>query len=112
VTRWRERIEAGAGVEIAARFDDGDPAWLVGGTRHYLGGWPDAELMGAVIAKLAARAGLSTTPLPEGVRWRRRGDVTFAFNYGDEVFRAPGSAREFLLGGTEIGPSGVAAWRE
>jgi beta-galactosidase len=112
VTRWRERVEAGAGVEIAARFDDGDPAWISKGSRHYLAGWPDAELLAEGIAKLAARAGLATTPLPEGVRWRRRSDVTFAFNYGDEVYKAPASARAFLLGGSEIGPSEVAAWRE
>jgi len=112
VTRWRERVEAGAGVEIGARFNDGDPAWLSHGARHYLAGWPDSALLDAVVAKLAARAGLATTLLPDGVRWRRRGDVTFAFNYGDEVFRAPASARQFLLGSPEIGPSEVAAWRE
>jgi beta-galactosidase len=48
--------------------------------------------------------------LPEGVRLRRRGTLTFAFNYGDEVWQAP-SGSSFLLGGPEVGPSEVAIWR-
>ena len=45
------------------------------------------------------------------MRLRRRGNLTFAFNYGDEVFRAPSSGSPFLLGGPEVGPSEVAIWR-
>ena len=111
VSRWSERVEAEAGAEVLARFEAGDPAWIASGRFSYLAGWPDAGLLTQLMAAVAAKAGLATQPLPEGVRWRRRGDLVFAFNYGDSVYVAPDGAREFVLGGREIPPSGVAAWR-
>jgi beta-galactosidase len=108
--RWRERIELIGAAQVDARFEDGDPALVRAGRWSYLACWPDATLLAGVIRKMAARAGLAIETLPEGVRLRRRGNLTFAFNYGDEVFRAP-SGSPFLLGGPEVGPSEVAIWR-
>jgi len=62
------------------------------------------------MALAAARAGLDTLPLPEGVRIRRRGDLTFAFNYGGEVWKGPKGA-SYLLGGRKVGPQSLAVWR-
>jgi beta-galactosidase len=109
--RWRERIEASDAVAVDARFSDGEPALARSGRWSYLACWPDATLLANVVRGLAQRAGLPVETLPEGVRLRRRGDLTFAFNYGDEVFRAPVSAPQFLLGALEVGPSEVAIWR-
>jgi len=77
----------------------------------YLACWPDATLLANVMLGMVAQAGLPVEPLPEGVRLRRRGDWTFAFNYGDAVYRTPPSATQFVLGGAEVGPSEVAIWR-
>jgi len=77
----------------------------------YLACWPDATLLANVMLGMVAQAGLPVEPLPEGVRLRRRGDWTFAFNYGDAVYRVPSSATQFVLGGAEVGPSEVAIWR-
>jgi beta-galactosidase len=109
--RWRERIEATGAIEIDARFEDGDPALVRAGRWSYLACWPDATLLANVMLGMAAQAGLPVEPLPEGVRLRRRGHLTFAFNYGDAVYRTPPSATQFLLGGAEVGPSEVAIWR-
>jgi beta-galactosidase len=108
--RWRERIELIGSTEVDAHFADGDPALVRAGRWSYLACWPDATLLANVMRRTAARAGLPIETLPEGVRLRRRGNLTFAFNYGDEVFRAP-SGSPFLLGGPEVGPSEVAIWR-
>jgi beta-galactosidase len=109
--RWRERIEATGVIEIDARFEDGDPALVRAGRWSYLACWPDATLLANVMLGMAAQAGLPVEPLPEGVRLRRRGHLTFAFNYGDAVYRTPPSATQFVLGGAEVGPSEVAIWR-
>jgi beta-galactosidase len=109
--RWRERIEATSAIEIDARFGGGDPALVRAGRWSYLACWPDAALLANVVRGLAKRAGLPIEILPEGVRSRRRGDLTFAFNYGDQVFTTPSPKSRFLLGGPEIGPSDLAIWR-
>jgi beta-galactosidase len=109
--RWRERIELTATAEIEARFEDGEPALVRAGRRSYLACWPDAALLANVMRTIATRAGLATEPLPDGVRLRRRGDLTFAFNYGDDIYLAPAPASRFILGGPRVAPSEVAIWR-
>jgi len=111
VQRWRERIEATGAVEIDAHFDNAEPALVRAGRYFYLAGWPDAELLGNVLKALANRANLPIAAVSDGVRLRRRGDLTFAFNYGERVYKAPASAKDFLLGGYEVGPGEVAIWR-
>jgi beta-galactosidase len=107
---WRERIETGA--DVLATFDDGGPAWVRSGRWNYLAAWPEPALADAVIGRLAADAGLPTTALEDGVRLRTRDGVAFAINYAGEPRRAPAPAgARFLLGGPELPPAGVAAWR-
>jgi beta-galactosidase len=107
VERWREHIESMA--DIVARFHDGKPAVVMTGKHVYIAGWPDAELRTALMQWAAKAAGLATLDLPEAVRIRRRGDLTFAFNYGDVAWTPPVS-RGFLLGGPNVDPQDVAAW--
>ena len=79
---------------------------------HYLATWPGAELLDLVIGRVAREAGLATQALEEGVRLRRRGDVCFAFNFAPEARRTPAPAgARYLLGGPDLPPAGLAAWR-
>ena len=107
VERWREHVETKA--EIVARFDDGKPAVISAGRHAYVAGWPDRELLGSLMKWVASAAGLVTLDLPEAVRLRRRGDLTFAFNYGDASWQPPVRSG-FLLGGPSVGPQDVAVW--
>ena len=109
VERWRDHAEAGAGAEVEARFADGGPALLRHGRRSALCGWPDEGLLDAVVGRMAERAGLSTLPLPEGVRLRRRGGLTVALNYGDVPWPLPAGATP-RLGTSPLPPGGVAIW--
>ena len=109
--RWRENLEIFGDAEIDARFADGSPALVRAGRWSYLACWPEADLLNAMIGAACRRAALPTTPLPEGVRLRRRGALTFAFNYGDTPFAIDAPGAKFALGGATIGPSEVAAWR-
>jgi beta-galactosidase len=64
------------------------------------------------MADLAREAGIETVALEEGVRLRTRGDVTFAINFAPETRATPAPAdARYLLGGPQLPPAGVAAWR-
>ena len=109
VPRWRDHVEAGEGATVAARFADGGPALVEAGRYAYLAGWGDAGLLHAAMKRLAAAAGLTTFDLPDGVRLRRRGGLTFAFNYTEPDWPLPEGAVP-RLGPTVLKPGDVAMW--
>lgn len=112
VERWREDIETG--LEPRARFADGSPFWLSCDNWHYLAGWPQGDLLGRVIAALASEAGIPLTLTSPDIRLRRLGDLRFAFNYGPERGSLAGIApdnADYVLGGADLPPAGIAAWR-
>jgi beta-galactosidase len=74
---WREKLE-GVATETT---DDGFPAVIAGGKLHYLCGWPDDAAADRILASLCAAEGIATHPMPQGLRRRRAGDVTFLINY-------------------------------
>jgi beta-galactosidase len=107
---WREGIETG--LPARATFAEGGPAWVSKESWHYLATWPETALLDHVVATVALEAGLPVQALEEGVRVRRRGDVRFAFNFAPDSRRTPAPAGvSYLLGGPELPPAGVAAWR-
>ena len=106
--RWREVLETRA--ETLAAFADGAPALVASGNHHYLACWPDAAALGRLMALLCRKAGLLTIELPAEVRLRRRGDLTFAFNYGEKPWPAPLSG-ELLIGTPSVAPRGFSVWR-
>jgi beta-galactosidase len=107
--RWREWVT----TELPAlgTFDDGTPALVQAGSRYYLACWPDQDLLAATLEHLLDRhAGLARTPLPPQVRLRRRGDLTFAFNYGPKPWQGPADA-DYLLGQPSLAAQDLACWR-
>ena len=109
---WVEHLEVDAGVETLAAFADGKSALVRKGGRHYLACWPSKSLLEEALKHLLNQANLPVTPLHDDVRVRRRGAISFAFNFGSEPRSAPApSGARFLLGGERIAPYDVAAWR-
>src|SRR5208337_3419632 len=106
--RWREVVETRA--ETLAAFADGAPALVASDKYHYLACWPDAGALGSLMALLCRKAGLSAIDLPEEARLRRRGDLTFAFNYGETPWPAP-FAGDPLIGARNVAPRGFSVWR-
>lgn len=106
--RWREYLQTTA--EVMGRFENGDPA-LTGKDRHYyLACWPDEALLSSTLAHVANKAGLKTLDVPAHIRIRRRGNLTFAFNYGSEAWTVPVSGH-FVLGDRVLKPQDVAVWK-
>ena len=102
------RLETG--VETLATFADDAPALIVKDNYLYLACWANIDALGMSMALLCRKAGRSTMELPAEVRLRRRGDLTFAFNYGETPWRAPFSD-EPLLGEPEVMPRDFTVWR-
>ncbi len=116
IQNWRETVELDTSdpPRVHAAFEDGAPFWVQRDRFHYLAGWPDALSAALVFDAIAKTVGLETHALGLNLRLRRLGEVTFAFNYGLETESlasiAPAQAK-FLLGGRELPPAGVSAWR-
>ena len=111
IGHWFEHIETELPAEIA--LEDGRGICFKAGHARYLAAWPDAALLGRVIAKMCEEAALPCSPLLDALRLRRIGGLTFAFNYGNELVVLPEAlaASDFLVGGREIEAAGVAVWR-
>ena len=106
--RWREYAETDA--TVLSRFESGDAALVANGNYHYLACWPDEKLLNATMALLCKKTRLATVKLPPHIRLRRRGNITFAFNYGPAVWQAP-KLGKLILGKGKLGPQDIAAWR-
>lgn len=114
VSRWLDHVHTD--LPVRAATDSGHPIWIDGGQLQYLACWPCPQLLDDVLRPLAAAEGLEPLDLPDGLRLRRRGDVRFAVNYAPEPVslgsHIPGlQEAQWLIGGPELAPAGVAAWR-
>ncbi|MBL0923856.1 MAG: beta-galactosidase [Sphingomonadaceae bacterium] len=109
--KWRETIEVGECCVLAV-YEDGSPAAVRSGRSIYIATLTDDAFLKSLLLNLCAEANIAITPLPDAVRLRRRGDLTFAFNLSGEVVHAPApQAASFVIGSADIEPYGVAVWR-
>jgi beta-galactosidase len=110
---WLEHVEANCSVR--GRLQSGRPIWFSNGKTDYLAACPDAQLMASILHTLAAESGVPATPLPEGLRLRRRGQLRIAVNYAPEPTELRDllpSGADLLIGDAVLPPGGVAIWRE
>ena len=106
--RWREFVDAGQ-CKILKTTTDGETILAGHDNIHYLAGWPDAEGLESILYPMLAKAGLSITKLPEGVRMRSIEGGTLLWNYSDEPadISALITRCETFLDGPMLLPSGV-----
>lgn len=109
IADWFEHIESDIAPEVCLA-DGRGVVWAAGKIR-YVAGWPDAALLGQIVARMAGEAGLATHVLREGLRLRRAGGLTFAFNYAAVPVDVPvGPGARFVIGGPVLPPAGCAVW--
>jgi beta-galactosidase len=112
-THWREHVRANGDTRVDAQFDDAWPAVLSHGKVRYVAAWLSHELHRAVLEQAAKDAGIETQLLPDGLRVRRRGDLTFAFNFGALQVQAPAPVNvTFVLGQRQLATGDVCAWKD
>lgn len=110
---WREEIEIAGEAQVLARFDDGDPAVVRAGKTLYVGSLSDRRFLTDFLESLCAEAGVTTQRLEADLRVRRRGGLTFAFNYSAEPLPAPAPQdARFVIGGQTIAPRDLAVWAD
>ena len=108
---WREMIDVIDGAVIAT-YETGAPAVVRTGRATYVACVTDDEYLRHLFEGLATEAGLTTLALPPTLRLRRRGDLTFAFNYAPDPVEAPAPAGAgFVIGDRMLPPYGVCVWR-
>jgi beta-galactosidase len=109
---WRESLEAGD-ADVLASYEDGAPALVRHGRVHYLATLADDAFLTAFFTTLCVEADIAVTPLAGPLRLRRRGNLTFAINYGAEPATAPApEGAVFVLGSRQIDPHDLAIWRD
>ncbi|RDK00831.1 beta-galactosidase [Paraburkholderia lacunae] len=109
---WREHVRANGETRVEAHFDDAWPAVLAHGRVRYVAGWLSHALHRAVLEQAAKDAGIRVHVLAEGLRIRRRGNLTFAFNFGAAQVEAPAPVdATFVLGQPQLGTGDVCAWQ-
>jgi len=106
LAKYADQFYAGAAAVIQCRRSNG-------GAVTYCGVHGEQSLTDALMEKLAAQAGLTTTPLPSRVQLMRRGPYRVLLNYQDTVFNAPAPrGARFVVGSRRVDPAGVAIWEE
>ena len=104
---WREQGQC-SGTTDGKGIDD-MPVVTTGNKGSYLCGWPDENLLKAIMKEQMLSAGLTTVSLPEYLRVRQRGNLLFFTNYGKQKVSIPKEYNgEFLLGQRELGQSDLA----
>jgi beta-galactosidase len=108
---WAEMVEPREGLDVLASFATGLPALMREGLRFYLAAWPTRELALDVVQHALDAAGIAATLLPDDVRLRRRGRITFGFNFGTDARLAPSpSSARYVLGAQTIPAHNFSAW--
>ena len=115
VRQWRDLCEPLGETNVLARDQEGWPAWLQNGRWHVHASRVDDETLENWLAAAARQAGLKPLAaglLAPGLRLRQRGDWQFAIHRGPDLARVPApDGTHFVLGGRDLPPGGVAAWR-
>lgn len=105
---WREKI--GTELRPHATFADGWGAWYQQEHVHYLAANLDQSALRLIFQTVLDGAGLRPSRLEGGLRLRRRGGLTFAFNYGPQAVTLT-DKRRYLLGSAHLEPCGLAIWK-
>ena len=104
---WREQGQC-SGTSGGKGIDD-MPVVTTGNKGSYLCGWPDENLLKAIMKEQMLSAGLTTVSLPKYLRVRQRGNLLFFTNYGKQKVSIPNEYNgEFLLGQRELAQSDLA----
>lgn len=109
VSLWKEWIETE--LEPEAVWMEGGAALVRNDNYYYLGFWPSEAFLSEFFEHLASEVGLNPMRLPAGIRFRRRGNLMFAFNFTDKVYKIPiPPGAKFVIGTQELKPYDIAVW--
>ena len=119
---WGDLLYAAEDSKVVAKYSDQFYAGAAAVTqcRHknrglvtYCGVYAELPFIEALMERVSAQAGLTTTPLPSRVQLLRRGPYRILLNYQDTPYACPAPAEaRFLIGTRTVPPAGVAVWEQ
>ena len=112
---WRESVETSEQILATCKGDyRNGAAALVGNEKiRYMSIKLEGELLTDVFKDTLNWANIDYTILHEDIRMTNRGDLTFAFNFGNRAIKLDIlDKHEILFGSNEIAPIGVTVWRD
>ena len=103
--RWREELDNTAALEVVGAYEDASPAIVVKDNVTYVGTLTDGDTLKALLQSFATKAGVQTWDLPEDIRFAKRGEYGFLFNYcGEEKTMGAFAHEDFVKGTNVVGP--------
>lgn len=102
ISRWREDVESDLLPELA--LQDGRGIVFAQDHIRYVAAWPDRSLLDLLVERVACEAGITLTPLPEGVRMRSTASHLFTLNYANEPRYVEAIRETIDAGGVSIRP--------
>ncbi|MEM0985677.1 MAG: beta-galactosidase [Pseudomonadota bacterium] len=112
-TVWLDHVEAKSRPLV--RTEEGVGLLYHSGRFTYVATVPSAVFLRKIANHVLGLAGIERQELPDGVRLRRRGRYTFAFNYAAEKRLLPaklmGDGARIVIGSTALDPGGVTVWQ-
>jgi beta-galactosidase len=113
VTRWLEHVQSPLAPK--AQTSSGHGIWYQNESCDYIACWPDAQILQDILTERCQQLNITVFNLPDGLRLRRRGEVTFAINYENAPVNLSNyvedvSLLNFRIGSPSLPAAGVAAW--
>ncbi|MEN7341673.1 MAG: beta-galactosidase [Pseudomonadota bacterium] len=107
--RWIEHVD----TALPAQWETTDGRSILFGNDRisYLAASVDEQALRELIAAQCVGAGIPTSPVPDDLRVRERGDLLFVFNYGSTAQRSPIPGTP-LRGEALIPPASYAVYRK
>ena len=118
---WREEIELDYDndADVLAEYKQGADGGMVGPAVIrkdrfvYIGTLTCESYLNSLFESLCGEANIEIYDLPADIRARHRGNLTFAFNYSNDVVRLPIPATaSVVLGDAKVKPRGVTVWKK
>ncbi len=114
-TGWREIVETDAEVRghFVSRYQNGSPAVIRSDRATYLAMTPSGLLLNAILRDVLEWAGLAPCETDRDLRITQRGNLRFAFNFGNRSLPLPrrGDGR-LLLGSDPVAACDIAVWED
>ncbi len=114
-TGWREIVETSEQAigHFVSRYQNGSPAVIRSDRATYLAMVPSGALLQNILRDVLDWAGLEVSETHHDLRLTRRGDLRFAFNFGDQNQPlSENSKRSLLVGEDPVAPHNLAIWTE
>ncbi|MFK8041782.1 beta-galactosidase, partial [Congregibacter sp.] len=107
--RWYESVDST--LEPRMRCDDNAGLWYSTDNHHYINAHVPTAFLTQVMREMLSARGLEPKHLPNSLRVRTRGSLTFVFNFSPESQRFEQEGANCLIGTSNLAQGDYAVWQ-